>query len=426
MLRRLEYICLVGSIALIDADRIDLFGGKGSFRLTPFLVLAPLAVFLHFVIIAVERKLFVPITPSIRRQTPYLVLLAVFLFLASVSTIFGLDPERGLMQLGDVMLVSVSSYWFSVRILGDPSREKLILRAVSLGLIVHLVFCIGQTIAWFNGISTQNPTQATSEVEALFALAGSLFWIPRFSGAAVDPNSAGFVLVMYLALLDTFVRKSRYTGVLRFGIALFVLLALSRSAFLCWVAYQVFSLTFWRQVRVWSVVSLLVALALLSSLLWITHKNEIMEAAELWQVADIVSDRLSTSEGSSGGDHVQLIRRGLETWSNSPRTIIAGIGLGGAPRVLGDFFGDYKYANFHCLYVTVLAELGLPAFIVLMIVLGYPLLARAGAAPAIAALAVFNLPYQAHTYPIFWLVLALLWALKPKVRQQPDRATNTP
>jgi len=262
-------------------------------------------------------------------------------------------------------------------------------------------------------------------VEALFALANSLFWVPRFSGAAIDPNIAGFVLVMYLVSLDAFVRKSRHTGTHRFGIALFVLLALSRSALLCWVAYYVFSQVFWRQLTLRRIVPWLIAPAVLCSFLWVRYRNEIVNAVELWQVADIVSDRLSTGEGTSGGDHMRLIQRGLETWSNSPRTMIAGIGLGAAPRVLGDFFGDDKHGNFHCLYVTVLAELGLPAFIVLTILLGYPLLAKEGAAPAIAAIAIFNLPYQTHTIPIFWLTLALLWAFKPKIRHQSGVLTTS-
>ncbi len=42
MLRKLEYICVVGCVALIGADRIDLLAGHGFLRLTPFLFFAPL------------------------------------------------------------------------------------------------------------------------------------------------------------------------------------------------------------------------------------------------------------------------------------------------------------------------------------------------------------------------------------------------
>jgi hypothetical protein len=428
MLRKLESSCLVGSIALIGADRIDLLGGRGSFRLPPFLFLAALAVLLRLVSIAVERRLFVVLTPSIRRQMPFLVVLVVFLFLTSISTILGLDPARGLLQLAEVVLVSVLGYCISVQVLVEPARERLVLRAVSLGLIVHLVFSIGQCIAWTYGIAPQDADMGTgSGIASLFAPSSSLLWVPRFSGSAIDPNSAGFGLVMYLVLLDAFVRKSRYTGVLRFAIGLFVLLTLSRSAMVCWVAYYLISIsqTFWRQLTLRRIVPWLVAPAVLGSLLWVTHKNEIMDMVELWQVSDMISDRLSAGEGTSGGDHVKLIQRGLETWWSSPRTMILGIGLGAEPRVLADFFGDDKHGNFHCLYVTVLTGLGFPAFIILLVLFGYPIIAKEGTAPGIAALAAFSVPYQAHTAAIFWLILALLWAFKPKLRPGPSVAPES-
>ncbi len=73
-------------------------------------------------------------------------------------------------------------------------------------------------------------------------------------------------------------------------------------------------------------------------------------------MSDIVSDRLSSEQGSTAADHIQLIRRGVDTWTTSTRTVVAGIGFAGSPRVLGDFFGDNKYGNFYDLYVSVLAD----------------------------------------------------------------------
>jgi len=93
--------------------------------------------------------------------------------------------------------------------------------------------------------------------------------------------------------------------------------------------------------------------------------------------------------------------------------MVAGIGFAGAPRVLGDFFGDNKYGNFHSLYVSVLAELGLPAFLLFMIVLGYPIIGRKGAASCVAAIAIFNVALQSYMEPLFWVALALVWSFEP-------------
>jgi hypothetical protein len=117
---------------------------------------------------------------------------------------------------------------------------------------------------------------------------------------------------------------------------------------------------------------------------------------------------MSMDRGSSGESHVLLIERGFDTWLTSPKTIINGIGFGSSPKVLADFFGNDKYGNFHCLYVTVLAETGVLSLMVLVFLLGYPIIGRTGALSAIVAIGIFNLSYQSHMEPIFWLVLALL------------------
>jgi O-antigen ligase len=82
---------------------------------------------------------------------------------------------------------------------------------------------------------------------------------------------------------------------------------------------------------------------------------------------------------------------------------------------LPDFFGNDKRGNFHDIYVTVLAEMGLPAFVVLMFIFGYPVVARKGTVPCMAAIMIFNVSYQSQTEPVFWLALALLWSYERKV-----------
>lgn len=413
MLGKLEYICAVGSIALIGADRIDLFAGHGPFRLTPFLVLASLVVLIRLLLMGFHGRFQFAICPPIRRQIPFLVMAVLFLFFSFTSTFFGVNPQRGLVALADLVLVCVLGYCISVRILTEPAPEKLLVRSVTFALIVYLIFCLGECIAWSHGLFRSDP-QGSSSIESTFAPTAGLFWLPRLSGFSADENRAGFVLVMYLALLDRFVAKTRYTRFLRLAIGLFILFALSRSAMLCWFAYYFFSSAFWKHLTTRRAVFRLATLAILFSLIGLVYRREITGLLELWQVSDMVSDRLSGEQGSSAGDHILLIQRGFKTWSTSTHTVVAGIGFAGAPRVLGDFFGDNKYGNFHCLYVTVLAELGLPAFVLLLILLGYPIIGRKGAVSCIAAIAIFNVPYQSHMEPIFWLVLALLWSFEPR------------
>jgi hypothetical protein len=415
-LEKLEYICLVGSLAFMGADRIDLLAGHGFFRLTPFLLFASLAVLIRLLIMGLRGSFQVAMSPPFRRQVPYLVVLALFFFVAFISTLFGEEPQRGLVALCGLVLVSVLGYCVAVRILADPAPEKLVVRSVTITLVVWLIFCIGGYIAWTHGV-TRLEEEASSSIESMFAPTATLFWIPRLSGFCLDSNRAGFILVMYLALLDRFAAKTSYTRFLRFAIACFILLAVSRSATLCWIAYYLFTGGFWKRLVTPRAAFWAATLAIICLVVGFLYRQEIASVVELWQLSDIVSDRLSSDPGSTAGSHIELIQRGFATWTTSPRTVIGGIGFAGAHRVLGDFFGDVKYANFHDLYVSLLAELGLPAFLLFLILLGYPIIGRKGAASWIAAIAIFNVFLQAFLEPIFWLALALAWSFELKARR---------
>ena len=414
MLRKLEHVLVVGCIALVGADRIDLLAGHGFFRLTPFLLFAPLVVLIHFLFMGWGKGFQVAITPPLRRQIPYLAVFALFLLVSFASTIFGLDPDRGIVSLFDLVLVSGLGYCISVRILADPAPEKLVVRCITSALVVWLFFCVGTGIAWSQGFFRLQDEPATS-IGSFFAPTATIFAIaPRLSGVSLDSNRAGFVLVMYMALLDRFAAHTRYTRFLRFTIALFIVLTVSRSAMLCYLTYLVFSTSLWTRVKTWRVAFKVAPTVLVCLLIAFAYRKEISGLLDLWQVSDVVSDRISGEQGTSGGEHIQLIKRGLEVWSSSPRTVIAGIGFAGSPRFLSDIFGESKYGNFHSLYVSILAELGLPAFLLFMILLLYPMIGRKGAAAGIAAIAVFNIALQSYMEPLFWLALALAWSLELK------------
>jgi hypothetical protein len=413
MLKKLEYGCVLASIALIGADRIDFSAGYGPFRLTPFLFFASLAVVIHFLAEGFRGRFQLAITPPVRRQVPFLILLAVFLFLSFTTTILGLDPQRGLVSLCGLLLVATLGYWISVRIISDSAPEKLVVRSISFGLFVYLIFCIGGAIAWSHGVIRQQEEASTS-IESLFAPSATFFTAPRLSGWCLDANRAGFIMVMYLVLLDRFGAKTRYLRLLRFAVGFFILLAVSRSALLCWIAYYAFSKALWKRITTRRAVFRAAALAMVVLLVGFVYQKQISAILDLWRISEMVSDRISGEQGTSGSDHILLIQRGLETWSSSTRTMLAGIGFAGSPRFLGDFFPDNKYANFHSLYVSLLAELGLPTFLLFMVILGYPMIGRKGAAPFIAAIAVFNIALQSYMEPIFWLTLALIWSFEQR------------
>ena len=151
MLRKLEHFFVVGCVAFIGADRIDLFAGHGFFKLTPFLFFAPLVVLSRLLFMGWGKGFQVAVIPPLRRQVPYLFVFALFLLVSFTSTIFGLNPDRGIISLFDLVLVSALGYCISARILADPAPEKLVARCVTLALVVWLFFCVATSIAWSQG-----------------------------------------------------------------------------------------------------------------------------------------------------------------------------------------------------------------------------------------------------------------------------------
>lgn len=410
MLSKLQYICLVGSIGLIGADRIDLFAGRGPFILTPFLVLAPLVLVIGIFRVEPTSMFRFAITPPIRRQVPFLAGSSLFLLLAFASIPIGLDPERGIVAFADLLLVAFLGYYISLQVVEEPAREKLIVRSVAFALSVYVVFCIGEFTAWSHGV-LMTAQRDGPWLESTFAPSTLGPWAPNLAGTTFDANRSGFVLTMYLALLDRFAAKSHYTPAFRFAIAALIFLTLSRSGALCWVAYYLVSRKFWTRFALRRALLCVGVVTILSALVFAVYQNELIELARAWEISDAVSAKLSMEPGSSGESHILLIQRGVETWLASTKTVITGIGYGAAPKVLADFFGvDNKRSNFHSLYVTTLAEVGLPAFLVLMFLLGYPIIGRRSVLSCIAAILVFNISYQTETEPMFWLMLALLWS----------------
>jgi hypothetical protein len=433
-LRKLEYACLVGSIGLIGADRIDLAGGHSFFILTPFLVLAPLTLLIHALRTPPGQLLNFLVTPPLQRQFPYVCACSLFVIFAFASIPLGLDPARGYVAFADLLVVSVLGYLISVRILEEPAQEKLILHAVAFGLLAYGFFCIGEWIAWTHGLII-DAARTAPWLENLFAPSVLGTWVPTVSGTTFDANRSGFILTMYLVLLDRFTRKTRYTRFLHWVIAIFVFAAISRSGTLCWLAYYLCSRDFWRKLATPRALLRLGVVTIGLTVLVIAYQDQIGDLLDAWEITDAVTAKMSMDPGSSGESHMLLIERGYETWVSSQKTILTGIGYAAAPHVLQDFFGNSKTGNFHSLFITMLAEMGAPAFLVMMFIFLYPLFGRKYVLQGVAAIVAFNLSYQTHTEPMFWMVLALLWSYQRKphpmmgacVRMgaEPDVATIT-
>ena len=119
-------------------------------------------------------------------------------------------------------------------------------------------------------------------------------------------------------------------------------------------------------------------------------------------------ERLSLSGETSGGYHFELVKRGFEVSFDDFKNFFFGIGFGSSYTVLDDFFGGHKYGNFHSLFISILVETGIFAFMIFTFLLIYPILYSKKYIPLLLTLIFFNIFYQLTLEPIFWFCLFII------------------
>jgi O-antigen ligase len=101
--------------------------------------------------------------------------------------------------------------------------------------------------------------------------------------------------------------------------------------------------------------------------------------------------------------------RGWEVATYDLKHLLLGVGYGNGYTTLQDIFPGNRYGNFHSLFVTLLAESGIIAAVLCVILIAYPLAIGGIYRPIIAGLLIFNLFQQMQTEPILWLLLLFAW-----------------
>lgn len=391
-------VLLVWWLALMGVTRVDLLAGASEFLLTPFLVLSPIIVVLGIGSAAAHGGAF-RLPPRIDR---FFLLVAALLAVILVSTFLAVDLEtsarRTLLLFAQVISVLLTAVVLANR--SDPKR--LLVRGAVLGLTISLLFNVLQIAEWFTG-GLLPESLAGAVVLEPGNYAGV---VPRLTGAAHDPNLGGLLILSYLFLLAQLGRPSRLRTCLLWAGSISILLTLSRSAVLATLVLLIVvklrqsGATISQRAALRGAGGIAVAVGLL-----LIFPALLEMLAIGW---DLVGGRFSLGEGSSQ-EHAAVLARGIEVATNDIRSLILGIGYGNAYTTLQDIFPGNRYGNFHSLFVTLLAESGIIAAALGVVLFVYPLFRGGLYQPMIAALLVYNLFQQSQTDPITWLLLLLAW-----------------
>jgi len=385
--------------ATIGADRFDLLAGQGSVKLGPALILTPILVALElFRLMRQGGKFRVP-----RNAVAYGLVVSAFLAVVLVSVLYSFDIQMSAKRYALLVFQVYSTLIVGVALAQRPDARALLVRGAYWGIALGTVSNVFQFVSWF--VHGDGELLLLGGVlDMTLNVYGAFF--PRLSAQAFDMNRGGILLLVYSYLLVRLAPRSRIRTLCVTAGVLGMILTLSRSVLLglMGTALALFlsgrRLTFTRRK---AVVAALSVAAICAGLIASPRT-----AAAVGEALEPLKQRFSMREGSANV-HFDLIWRGVEIASDSPRNAVIGIGYGNSFAYLQDFFPGDKYGNFHSLYLTLLAECGGLALLLGVALIAYGAFKGGIYIPLIAGFAFFNIFYQTSAEAIFWFSLVLGW-----------------
>lgn len=382
-------------IALLGTDRIDLFGGTGWFVLTPFLLLTPLVLWMEFLRLGSRGGRFHIPARAIR----YVFVATCFLSVLLLSVLFSTDLASSAKRFALVLFEVYATFLVALSLAARSHPDRVLVAGAYFGLAVGFVFDVAQVMSWLIDWPPQGAV--VNLVPDVYAEL-----IPRLSTYSVDANRGGLVLLIYLYILFQFGQRSRVRSA--FGVlgAVAILATLSRSAVLA-AGVTCLVVAFRGRIPKITHARILLANAAGAVLVLALFAQPGAIAAGL-KLSEPLAGRVSSKEGSSR-EHFRVSGRGIAVATEGVPNALIGIGFGNSFKVLQDIYPGNKYGNFHSFYISLLAESGILALFLGLLLVLYPAV-RAGPYQAlIVGFVLFNVFYQATVEPAFWFILAAAW-----------------
>jgi hypothetical protein len=331
-------------------------------------------------------------------------LAGLLLSLGIVSSLLSLQLETSAPRI--ILLVIHVTSGLAIGLLASdrPDLLRVLARGAIFILPMFLIADAGE-LQWYIGRGPE--LWRLGPMTLRFDGLQTLGLVPRFPGLVGDANRTGFVLVIYWSVIARGAQRP-WARRLALGVTgLFIVMTASRSTFLAIAAAATVALmTRSRPPTAKLAAGGMLMLAFGTALL-LTRPT--LQDALVDIVGSQLEHRVSPNEASVRS-HIALIERGIEEGSASVPRGLFGIGYGNAYLVVKDFFPDnQRYGNFHSLYVTAFAEMGIFAFLVTVILLFAPVFLGGPWRPLVAGAIAFNIFYQTTAEPIFWFILAMAW-----------------
>jgi O-antigen ligase len=389
---------IVLGVAAAGIDRVDLLAGGGPFVLTPFVLIAPLiivAAISHWAVKGVDDK-----RPEYVRLGGWFV---HFLCMVLLASLFFTETSRSVSRY-ILLLVLVAGGWALITLVRKTGKYGALRRGAWLGLLLYVGFDIIQW-ATFQGVL------GLPELGGMLNMNTSAYGagVIRMGGGSVDPNRAALAIATYTFILigDPMVSKAR--GVLSSSFILFLgtalaLATISRSGLAVFACVMIGAIAaIWRSQTALQKIGAFLASS--AALVWVLQSGLV----ETLNVVDIAEARLSISSEGSAESHFELFGEAWGLVNANPISFFIGHGYGSSFLYLQDFFPGQEYANYHSMYLTLLVEAGVVS-VLLICALLIPAALGGRRWLAIGTI-LFGVFYQGLSDPIFWIQIAMFWAL---------------
>ena len=386
-------------IATIGADRIDFACGNLSFTITPFILLSPFVALCHLLKHIINHRVFPLKTINCHNLYWFYALVSFQFLMTLISVLLGNDFLLGSKRL----LLLVYQIFFVILIVQlfyNYRIKAMIVRGSQLGIAVFLIF---NSLLLLCFISTHFAQMMNTVQFINLNLHSSGGIAARFSGASLDPNRGGLILLFYFSSISIFGKPTRINRIFMSIAFILIIVTFSRSAIISFALFLILSVVMIPKIKIRKAIYYIIPITLCIFLLW-----EFLTCDLGMDMFFLLGERLSISEGYSGGEHLALMFKGLEILSESIKVLLVGIGFGTSYTVLGDFF-DTKYANFHSLYLTLLIETGIGGLLTMLILFLMPMFFNNCYIPIMISLLFFNVFYQSVLEPITWMIVMLGW-----------------
>jgi hypothetical protein len=385
-------------IATLGVTRLDLTGGAVDFLVTPFLVLSPIIILLEAGITAGRGGAFR--MPA--NATGYFLSVSALILVVLLSTFLSVEPQTAARRFVLLALQVYMVLGVMVALANRPDPWQLVMRGAYAGLSLCLLFNLVQIYVWFGGNPLSGIAAGVLELEVR-NYAGI---IPRLSGVSLDPSLGGMLILTYLFLVVRLGRASPLRALLISLAVASLLLTISRSVILAGMVTLGAAVVLQGRLRVTPrMMGAAAAGGTVVVLLLILFPATLERALA---IADLLGNRLLLSEGSSS-EHATVMARAWEVGTANVKQLLMGIGYGNAYLALQDLYPGDRYGNFHSLYMTLFAESGIFALVIVLGLFLFPLLRESPWRALVMGMIVFNIFQQNQTDPTLWVVLSLGW-----------------